>query len=121
MIEYFLPLVLLPIAIILFWLRKKSGWILLSAYLTYSAIGAIGLVIMTWNMEPIGVPALDRLFPQTSPTTQILTALFFVGNLWVLTKKDIKEEYNINRQTSFATIGISAVLTILFVAPYLLT
>jgi hypothetical protein len=121
MIEYFLPLILLPIATILFWLRKKSGWILMAAYLTYSAISAFGLIIMTWNMEPLGVPALDSLFPQTSPTTQILTTLFFGGALWVLTKKEIKEHYNINRQITLATIGISAVLTILFITPFLLT
>lgn len=121
MIEYFLPLVLLPVATILFWLRKKSGWILMSAYLTYSAISAFGLIIMTWNMGPLGVPALDSLFPQTSPTTQILITLFFGGTLWVLTKKEIKEHYNINKQITIATIGISAILTILFIAPFLLT
>lgn len=121
MIEYFLPLILLPAAVILFWLRKKSGWILMAAYLTYSTISVFGLIIMTWNMEPLGVPALDSLFPQTSPTTQILTTLFFGGTLWVLTKKELKGNYDINRQTTIATIGVSAVLTILFIAPFIMT
>lgn len=121
MLEYFLPLLLLPVALILFWLRKKSGWILMAAYLTYSAIRAFGLIIMTWNMEPFGIPSLDSLFPQTSPTTQILITLFFGGTLWVLAKKEIIEHYNINRQTTIATISISAVLTILFIAPLLMT
>jgi hypothetical protein len=121
MVEYFLPLILLPVATILFWLRKKSGWILMAAYLTYSAISAFGLIIMTWNMEPLGVPALDNIYPQTSPTTQILTTLFFGGTLWVLIKTEIKKHYNINRQTAIATIAIAAVLTILFIAPFLMT
>ncbi|MEM7108944.1 MAG: hypothetical protein AAF519_12020 [Bacteroidota bacterium] len=121
MIEYFLPLILLPAAVILFWLRKKSGWILMAVYLTYSAISAFGLIIMTWNMEPLGIPALDSLFPQTSSTTQILTTLFFGVTLWVMTKKEIKEHYDINRQTMIAAIGIAAVSTILFIAPFLLT
>ncbi len=119
-VEYILPLILIPVATVLFWLRKKSGWILLVAYLTYSAICAFGLVIMTWNMEPLGVPALDSLFPPTSPTPQILATLFFGGTLWVVTKEKIKEQYDINRQILIASIGISAVLTILFIAPFLL-
>jgi hypothetical protein len=121
MVEYFLPLILLPIATILFWLRKKSGWVLMASYLTYSAIGAIVLVTMTWNIEPLGVPALDSLFPQTSPTTQIFTVLFFGGTLWALSNKQILEHYDINRQTIIATIGIAAVFTILFIAPFLLS
>lgn len=121
MVEYFLPLILLPVALILFWLRKKSGWILMAAYLTYSAISAFGLIIMTWNMEPLGIPAIDNLFPQTSPTTQILTTLFFGGTLWVLTKKEINEHFNIKRQTAIATIAIAGILTIIFIAPFLLT
>lgn len=120
-IEYFLPLILLPAAVILFWLRKKSGWILMAAYLTYSAISSFGLIVMTWNTEPLGIPALDSLFPQTTPIAQILTTLFFGGTLWVMTKKEIKEHYNINRQTMIAAIGIAAVLTILFIGPFLLT
>jgi hypothetical protein len=121
MVEYFLPLILLPIALILFWLRKKSGWILMAAYLTYSTIGAFGLIIMTWNMGPLGIPAIDNLFPQTSPTTQILTTLFFGGTLWVLTKKEIKEHFNIKRQTTIAIIAIAGIFTIIFIAPFLLT
>jgi len=120
MVEYFLPLIILPVALIIFWARKKSGWILMAAYLTYSATSAFGLIIMTWNMEPLGIPALDSLFPQTSTTTQILTTLFFGGTLWGLTKKEIKEHFSIKRQTAIATIVIAGILTILFIAPFLL-
>lgn len=121
MVEFFLPLILLPVTIILFWLRKRSGWILMASYVTYSAISAIGLIIMTWNMDPIGVPALESLFPQTSLITQIFTLLFFSGTLWVLTKKEIKIHFNINRLIVIATIAIVTVLTFLFIAPFLLT
>ena len=120
MVEYFLPLILLPAATILFWLRKKSGWILMASYLTYSAISSLGLTIMTWNMQPSGMPALDNLFPQTSPIALIMTTLFFGGTLWVLTKKEIKEQYEINKQTLITTIGVSGVLTMLFIAPFIL-
>ena len=90
----------------------------MSAYLTYSVISAIGLLILTWNMEPLGIPALDSLFPLFSPTTHILTTLFFGGALWVLTKKEIKLHYNITRLIAIATIAIVAVLTFLYIAPF---
>lgn len=121
MFEFFLPLILLPVAIILFWLRKRSGWILMTAYITYSAISAIGLIFMTWNMEPLGISALDNLFPQTSTTTQILRTLFFGVTLWVLTKKEIKLHFNINRWIAIATIAIVTIFTFLYIAPFLLT
>lgn len=120
MVEYFLPLILLPLAIILFWFRKKSGWVLMASYLTYSAISTLGLIIMTWKMESSNIPAFDSLFPQTSPTTQSLTILFYGGTLWVLTQNKIKGKYYINRKTTTATIGIVSLLTILFILPSLL-
>jgi len=119
MIRYILPVIILTTAVILFWIRKKSGWILITAYVTYSAIGALGLLIMTWDMEPVGVPSLDSLFPQTYGVTQIFTTLFFGGTLWILTKNEIIKEYSISRKTTIVTIGISAVLTILLIAPFL--
>ena len=118
MVLFFVPLLLLPVATILFWFRKKVGWIFLGAFLTYSAINVIGLLIMTWNMEPLGVPAIDSLFPQTSTATYILTFLFFGGTLWVLSKENIREQFNINRQTMLGTIGITTLLTVLIIAPY---
>ncbi|MCB9195067.1 MAG: hypothetical protein H6600_09415 [Flavobacteriales bacterium] len=119
-VEYFLPLILLPAAIILFWLRKKSGWILMASYLTYSTISTIGLTIMTWNMQPSRIASIDNLFPQTSPITLMMTALFFGGTLWILTKKEIKELYEINKQTLITTFSISGILTMLFITLFIL-
>ncbi|MCK4661466.1 MAG: hypothetical protein KAT68_01265 [Bacteroidales bacterium] len=116
---YFLPLFLVPTATILFWFRKKLGWILLGTYLTYSAVNSIGLLIQTWNMEPIGIPAFDDIFPQTSPITYILTFLFFVGTMWVISKENVREIFAINRKTMMMTIGIVSILTIVLFVPYL--
>jgi hypothetical protein len=52
-VEYLFPLILLPLAIILFGFRKKSGWILMAVFLTYSATNTIGSTIITWNI-PLG-------------------------------------------------------------------
>ncbi|MEM8891148.1 MAG: hypothetical protein AAGD28_24435 [Bacteroidota bacterium] len=120
MFEYFLPLLLLPLAVILFWLRKKSGWILLAIYLTYSAISAAGLIMLTWDMKGSAIPALDNLLPQSSPISHILSSLFFGAALWVLNQKKIRDHYHIHKQVSIITLTISAAFTLLFISQFFL-
>lgn len=110
MVLYFLPLVVVPTATVLFYKRKKSGWLLLTMFLTYSAVSAIGLIILTINMEPSGIPALDSIFPQTSPSTHILTFLFFAGTIWAISRENIRTVYTITKQTMILTISITAVI-----------
>ena len=117
---YLFPVIFLSIATILFGSRKKMGWVLMAIYLTYSAINTFGIIIRTWNMEPTEILGISNTFPQTSTNTQILITLFFGGILWVLSKKEIKEHYRINRRAAITTLGITAALTIIFIAPSLL-
>ncbi|WP_339704466.1 hypothetical protein [Algoriphagus aquimarinus] len=107
---YFLPLVVVPTATILFYKRKKFGWLLLTMYLTYSAVSAIGLFILTMNMKPSGFDALDNFFPQTSSTTHLLTFLFFVGTIWAISRENIRTVYSITKQTMVLTISIAAII-----------
>lgn len=118
-LEFFLPFILLTVGTILFGFRKKAGWVLLTTFLIYSAISSFGLIIMTWGMEPIGIPALDSIFPQTSPFTYLLLTLFFGTTLWVVTKKEIKESFHINRPTARATALTATGLTLLYVVPFI--
>lgn len=113
MVLYFLPLILIPTASILFWLRKKFGWILLSYYLCFSAVNSISLIIMTWNMKPTGNAALDSLFPITSPSVYVMTSLFFVGTLWVINKQDLRQKFQIDKKTMIGTIVISVAISLL--------
>lgn len=110
MVLYFLPVVFVPTATILFYKRKKSGWILLTMFLTYSAILVIGLFILTINMEPLAIPALENIFPETSPFTHIFTFLFFAGTIWAITRKNIRAVYTITKQTMILTISITAII-----------
>jgi len=118
MVLYFLPLILIPTASILFWLRKKCGWILLSYYLCFSAVNSISLIIMTWNMKPTGNAALDSLFPVTSPIVYIMTSLFFIGTLWVIKKQDLRETFQIDKKTMIGTIAISVAISILILTQF---
>jgi drug/metabolite transporter (DMT)-like permease len=115
-VEYVLPILILPIATILFGLKKKSGWILLSTYISYSAINVIGILFLTWGMEPTGIPAIDSLFPQSLIISLIITALFYGGTLWVLNKREVREKFNTNQNTAIGTIALTVVLTIFLIS-----
>jgi len=114
MVEYFFPLIVLPLAAFLFWKRKKSGWILLSIFLTYSAITAIGLFLMNIGRQPSGIPALESLFPTVSPITYIMTLIFFGGTLWLISKEEIRNIYKISKQTMFLTIGLTIAVNVIY-------
>ncbi len=106
-----LPQVLLPVATIAFWKRKTFGWILLTVFLTFSAVGAIWLLFQSFNWKPSGFAGLDNLFPRPSPTTYIIQLLFLVGTIYVLSKTNIREVYSIDKQKMGATIGITVFAT----------
>ncbi len=113
MVLYFLPLIIVPTATILFYKKKKLGWLLLTMFLTYSAISAIVLFVLTINLEHSGVETLDSIFPQTSPTTQFLTFLFFTGTIWAISRENIKTVYSISKQTMVLTISITALIVVI--------
>ncbi len=110
---YFLPLLIFPTATILFFKRKKIGWSLIASFLSYSAVGYIGLFIFTVNSEPSNFPVLDNIFPQTSPSTHIVNSLFFAGILWAICKEEIREIYTVDKKYMFRTIGVIATITAL--------
>lgn len=113
MVLYFLPLIVVPTATVLFFKLKKLGWTLLVIFLTYSAVNSVELFMLTLNMKPSGIPALDNIFPHTSPGTYLLTLVFFVGTLWTICKEEIRAVYAIDKKYMFMTIGIVAILTTL--------
>ncbi|HLG03639.1 MAG TPA: hypothetical protein VI731_08600 [Bacteroidia bacterium] len=108
---YFLSLLVVLTAIILFYKRKKSGWTLLAIFLTYSAVSTAGLLILTLDMQSSGFSPIYNIFPKASLTTHILTLLFYAGTLWTICKEEIREIYTINKKYMFLTIGIIATLT----------
>lgn len=110
MVLYFLPLIIVPTATILFYKREKFGWLLLSLFLTYSAVSEIGLFILTINLQHSGFEALDSLFLETSPTTHLLTFLFFIGTIWAVSRENIRNVYTISKQTLILTVTITAII-----------
>eukprot|EP01029_Cantina_marsupialis_P030236 TRINITY_DN8077_c0_g3_i2.p1 TRINITY_DN8077_c0_g3~~TRINITY_DN8077_c0_g3_i2.p1 ORF type:complete len:258 (+),score=19.66 TRINITY_DN8077_c0_g3_i2:360-1133(+) len=116
---YFLPLILVPISTFLFWFRKKIGWILIGIYLIYSAISTFVMAIQVWNIKPTGNPQFDSIFPTTSPYIFALTFMFFIGFIWAIGKRNIREEYSISNGTMITTFMSTSLLTLIYFGQYL--
>jgi len=90
MAMYFIrPLVVMPVAAILFALRKNAGWVLLSGYLIYLAINTVALLYMDFKYQPepgISTP-LDQLQPPAQSNSLIGWAIFIAGCLYFIYKK----------------------------------
>ena len=111
---YFLPLIMILTATILFYRRKKAGWLLLTIFLVYSAISAIGSFILAIKWKPSGT-ALENLFPQTPPISYLLSFLFMSGIIWVISREKIRNVYSISKPTMIFTISIvTGILVVAF-------
>lgn len=94
-IIYFLPEIFLLIATITFWRRKRIGWMLLMIFLTFSAVGALDLLIRSFNWKSSD---FDNLFPRPSPMTHIVQLLFLIAIMYVLCKENMREVFSIDKQ-----------------------
>jgi len=115
MIEYFFPIIILPIAVILYWKRNKIGWILLSIFLTYSAFNAVVLFFMNLGRQPSGIPALENIFPRVSSGVYIMILLFYGGFLFLNCKERVRSVLKISKQTMLATIGLTLIINLVFI------
>ncbi len=115
MVEYFFPIIILPVSIILFWKRNKIGWILLSIFLTYSAFNSIVIFLMNFGRQPSGIPALENIFPTVSSAVYIITLLFFGGFLFLNCKQGVRNIFKVSKQTMIATIGLTIIVNLIFI------
>ena len=109
---YLLPQLLLPIATFLFWKRKMIGWILLAAFVTFSIVITVVMVIQSFFWSSSGFTALDNLLPRPSTTDFLVPLILFTWTLYVLCKTAIREVFSISDQKIIATISISGLVTL---------
>ena len=115
MVLYFFPLVMLPIAILLFWKREKIGWILLAIFLSYSAFNAVILFFMNFGRQASGIYAFEIVFPTVSPAAYLMSLIFFGGFLFLIGKEDVRYLFKISKQTIINTITLTLILNVIFV------
>lgn len=114
-ILYFIPLLLLSSASLLFWKRKTSGWILLSIFLTFSIVTAVWAFINYFFWKPSGHEWIDKAFPKPDLIKLITLLVFVTGIQYVLCKENIKKVFKIDKNIMLATIGITGLLTLFLI------
>ena len=113
MATYFIrPLVIMPLAAILFALRKNTGWVLLSGYLTYLAINTIALMYMDfkYRAEPHISSSLDQLQSPAPSNSLIGWSVFIAGCLYFIYKRDVREIYNVTTKNILTAVAIGVLL-----------
>lgn len=86
------PIILAPIASILFWIRKKIGWILLFIYVAFALMGMLWMLFIT----------LNPMF--------LFVSLFFSATLWILCQERICNVYKISVSIMYGTILASILI-----------
>lgn len=109
----FLPFILLLIAIITFWKRKRIGWTLLVAYLTFSAV--ITLCTMFNDLNRSGSEFIETFIPSTPVIIYIIQILFLGGSIYIVCRQNIREVYAVSTQKVATTIGATALFSLLCV------
>lgn len=108
-IFYAIPFFFLPLAIILFYLKKKIGWIMMGFYLSTSIVIDIVISIEYWKLESKHSLLLYEFMP-FPPYYPIIPTILL---LWVMLNKELLEAFNLTRKTAFRIVFISALLTAL--------
>jgi len=110
LVIYLILLILPLISAVLFWRRKKLGWIILAGFIIYSTLGDVLLLPKASHYRD-SIPAIDSLFPTVSPTSVFLALLFHVAFLYILLKKDIRSVFYIDGRALIQTTVLAAILT----------
>lgn len=108
---YFFPILVELVATILFWLKKKSGWLLLAFFCSYSLIEVLYGLYYSISFQ-FRKETINYLFPTPSPSAYIITILFYVGTILAINRQDIREIYRVDKKEIQAPLIIGALLGI---------
>lgn len=111
----FIPYVIMPIAIFLFWKRITVGWILLIFFATHFLVLIFWMLIQNIGSSVIGSSEFDSLFRKPSAISFLIPLIIISGTLYVLCKPKLKEIFKIDNQKMITTITISSLLTVIII------
>jgi hypothetical protein len=113
MITYFFrPLIVAPIAAVLFALREKYGWVLLSGYFIYLAVNTLALLYLAFKHPIRPGDAVSGLSPSVSVDSMVGWAIFNAGCLYFMFKKDVRDIYAISPKSIVIAAGFGVLLTL---------
>lgn len=98
---------LTPIAIFFFWLRTKSGWILLNFLLIYQVLGSV--VTLVWIFQQAALKSDGKTFV-ADPVTAASFSIFWVGVLYTLCRPGIRKICNITQRTMLLVLLTAIVI-----------
>jgi len=111
MIFNYLPLLILATSAILFWMKKKAGWILAGISLTHDTLAAFQRFhthLIRQSME--ANPLIDLLLPQVPPVYFLIASLFFIGMLVAICRKNIREVFSVGKLAMILTITLTVLV-----------
>lgn len=100
---FFIPIVITPLFIVLFWKRKKSGWIIFAVFLCYVCVPGILLSAIY----------MVRSYPISSWITALLSAIFHGTCLWLISRETIRNIYSIRREVMLSLVAGIGILSVL--------
>ena len=106
----FMLTIAFPTAIILFYFRKKAGWLLLTIYLIYAAGSTVGQFIIGVSVEPSGIEGIDHLIPQIRLMASISVFLFWTVIIRIICRDKIRVVYAVSRRAMTLTISMASLV-----------
>ena len=89
---FLFPVIIAPLAAILFWMKKTAGWILLTVYLSFALMGLLWMFFITYG------------------PTFLIGSLFFSGTLWTVSQERIRSVFKISTDTMYVSIIVSILI-----------
>ncbi len=100
----FLPIILLPIMVFLFWKRKKIGWLALTFFITFNFLSALGIIFYFLDKFKYTNSSMNLDF------TVIVSAFFYLASLIIINNTEIKTVFGIEEKTAKLTMFSAFVL-----------
>lgn len=109
---YLIPIIILPVSLILFWKKKRMGWIFLSLYITYNLF----TILYTFLYDKLRERefrnyTLKWLFPSMPVGVFIWGLLLYGCTIFVICKPFFLKIYSVDNTTTALTIIAAIVIT----------
>jgi hypothetical protein len=107
-IQFMFPIVLFIISVLLFYLKKKAGWVILTALNIFLAFDYIGLGLWHNYQSSISPPA--SVFMKVRFSMYVPFLILHSMILYLILKKPIRKTYKVNKELIILTTVITICL-----------
>jgi hypothetical protein len=110
---FLIPQLVLPIALLMFWKRKHTGWTLMVIYVTF--IGTTDLTYLYRIFSRKQDHFYHNLFKTHITALDIFGLFIVLSTLYVLCRKDIRDIYKIDMSKMSGVIFVSTILWLIVI------